>query len=73
MSERHQIGERGKWIADSDDPDSVDDLFIDNCAVHLERMSNSFYWCGIYFDGKQIDLDIVIEKGRRVIRARVRR
>lgn len=38
---------------------SVDDLFVDACSAHLERMSNGHYWLGLTLpNGETIDIDI---------------
>lgn len=60
----------GHWINDLDDADSIDDLFVKGCDVHLERMDNGFYWIGIYVGDEVIHIDIV---SRRKIKARMRR
>ena len=61
---------------DPDDPTSIDDMFIrgsESADVHLERMDNGYYWIGVTIDGVTTHIDITIDKGRRTIRARVRR
>jgi hypothetical protein len=62
--------ERAWWISDHDDEDSLDDMFIENCDVHIERMDNGFYWIGIYVDEEIVHIDITAP---REIRARPRR
>jgi hypothetical protein len=66
--------ERAWWSPDHDDEDSVDDMFIKNCDVHLERMDNGFYWLGVYIDGEVVHIDICTpERSRTRIKARPRR
>ncbi len=46
---------------DSLDDRTVDEVVVHNCTVHLEMMSNSAYWIGIYdpATGKSVDVDLV--------------
>ncbi len=61
----------GDWSPDPDDDTSVDDLVISNAQiVHLERMSATHYWLGVYVNGEVIHIDIT---SQRRIKARVRR
>jgi len=42
------------------DKDGIDDLFVDACAVRLERMDKGFYWIGLTLpSGETIHIDIV--------------
>lgn len=66
---RHQLPS-GHWLPDPDDADSVDDLFVRGCDVHLERMSSGYYWIGIHVGDEVIHIDIV---SKRKIKARVRK
>ena len=64
-----------EYLPDPDDDTSIDDAFIKApIDVHIERMHNSYYWLGITTaDGKTHHVDITLDRGRRVIRARVRK
>lgn len=65
--------EIGHWLPDHDDDDSVDDMFVRNCDVHLERMSNGYYWLGIYVDRDPTKTVHVELTSKRRIKAWVRR
>ena len=60
----------GYWLPDPDDADSVDDLVVRNCTVHLERMDTTYYWIGITVGDETIHIDIT---SKRKIKARVRK
>jgi hypothetical protein len=62
--------DRAWWLSDSDDEDSLDDMFVKNCDVHIERMSSGFYWIGIYVDGEIVHVDV---HSKRKIKARLRK
>lgn len=63
-----------KFRPDPDDDTSIDDAFVKTPVdVHIERMDRAYYWIGITdSNGVTHHIDITLDKGRRVIRARVR-
>jgi hypothetical protein len=55
-----------RWLADHDDPESVDDLFVQNATrIRMERMSEDFYWLMFEIDGVQYNIDLYIKPGSR--------
>lgn len=55
-----------RWIADHDDPESVDDLFVRNATqLRMERMSDGAYWLMFEVDGVQYTIDLYVKNGSR--------
>jgi hypothetical protein len=47
-------------------PESLDEIVVSNCTVHLERMDDGWYYLGIYEpNGLSIQVRIGTVKGRR--------
>lgn len=32
----------------------LDEIVIEDCMIHLEQMSDAFYWAAVYKDGRQV-------------------
>jgi hypothetical protein len=45
--------------------ESVDEFIVHNCTVHLEQMSDTSYWMGIYKDGDELRRALMVNLSHR--------
>ena len=55
-----------KWSSDVKELKNVDELFLDNVSVHVERMSNEAIWMSFEHSNGQIDHFVISCKGKNL-------